>query len=238
MPYIGVVESRCSSALTINENHRHILVTLSHTRAVSSLNEVSTQSTNAMKWRSTLPIYIQKSLLLLLLALYLRSCSIIKSIIFRNLLLIDHACLLTVQISVNSLECSTHITRDPLYIWSWNLLWILRLLSLISEVPYSIVEVGLNGFELRVEALGWLRTARVDQLQVLVDELRVGRTSLEHLVQLHDLLLLLDLVHVGLRLGVALPALVFTRLLQIRALGGQLDVVEELLQVAGDLGMC
>ena len=76
-------------------------------------------------------------------------------------------------------------------------------MGLISEIPYSIVEVGLNGFELRVEALvvRWLRTPRVDQLQVLVDELGVGRTSLEHLVQLHDLLLLLDLVHVGLRLG-------------------------------------
>ena len=62
-------------------------------------------------------------------------------------------------------------------------MWIL-LLSLISEIPYSIVEVGLYGLELRVEALvvWWLRTTRVDQLQVLVDELRVGRTSLEHLV--------------------------------------------------------
>ena len=53
---------------------------------------------------------------------------------------------------------------------------------------------------------------------------------------MHDLLLLLDLVHVGLRLGVALPALVVT-MLEIRALGGELDVVEELLQVAGDFGM-
>lgn len=95
IPNIGIVESWCSGALTINENHRHVLVTLSHSRAVSSIGEISTQGTNAMKRRSALPIIYIYISLILLLTLYLRSWSI-KSIVFWNLLLINHACLLIV----------------------------------------------------------------------------------------------------------------------------------------------
>ena len=81
---------------------------------------------------------------------------------------VEHACRLIINISVSSLECPTHGIRDRnLQVLTLVHLGVLLLLGLVSEVPYSVIEVALYGLELRIKALvagRRLRTARVDQL--------------------------------------------------------------------------